>query len=74
MPSRSETTPTTMSPPVHVGLPLPDAVPVGGCAHCDRYERDRDRARAAGDWSAESDAHVLWRWHSLRAHGWSRSV
>ncbi|MFW6693671.1 hypothetical protein [Streptomyces sp. MAR4 CNX-425] len=51
--------------PVHPpGLfPDPDPAPVPGCGRCAQLADDRTAARAAGDYSAVSDANVLIRRH-----------
>ncbi|WBB59298.1 hypothetical protein O7599_27515 [Streptomyces sp. WMMC500] len=44
-------------------FPLPDAAPAPGCTRCAQMADDRTAARAAGDYSAVSDANVLIRRH-----------
>ncbi|MFH8972996.1 hypothetical protein [Streptomyces sp. NPDC017890] len=55
----------TGPPLVEVGPP-PEPVP--GCAGCAELARRRDRARAAGDGSAETDADVLLARHQRHEH------
>ncbi|MFE7317358.1 hypothetical protein ACFU7T_30295 [Streptomyces sp. NPDC057555] len=56
---------TGMSDPVH--LPDPGVVreprPVAGCDVCAALARQRERARAAGNWSKVSDCNVEMRRH-----------
>ncbi|WP_251682036.1 MULTISPECIES: hypothetical protein [unclassified Streptomyces] len=41
---------------------------VAGCAECARLDRERAAARAAFDWSAQTDANVLLRRHQNADH------
>ncbi|MGW0813248.1 DUF7848 domain-containing protein [Streptomyces viridiviolaceus] len=63
---RSLTGVLTARPLVEVG---PPPEPVTGCATCTGLAERRDRARAAGDGSAETDADVLLARHQRLQHG-----
>ncbi|MGW0865364.1 DUF7848 domain-containing protein [Streptomyces sp. NPDC002611] len=49
--------------------PTRPPVPVPGCATCEELAAQRDKARAAFDGSAVTDANVLLRQHQGREHG-----
>jgi hypothetical protein len=53
----------TMSPPVHLGMPLDPPQPVTGCPVCTRAARAREAARSQHDPSAVTDANVVIRQH-----------
>lgn len=56
-------TETTMSEPVHLGLPGYEPDPVEGCGVCASLGRQREAARSAGDLSKVSDINVEIRNH-----------
>jgi hypothetical protein len=62
--------PGTADLPDHIAamFPPPAPVPVGGCTTCTRYAAARKENRAAGDFSAASDASVLLRHHLAAEH------
>jgi len=51
----------TMEAAPVLGLPLPDPEPAPGCADCQRWARQRARARKAGDFTWVSDCNVRMR-------------
>ncbi|MCX2967837.1 MULTISPECIES: hypothetical protein [Streptomyces] len=53
----------TLSPPVHLALPVEDPQSADGCDVCAALVRQRDDARARGDLSAVTDLNV-----EIRAH------
>lgn len=57
----------TMSPPVHLGLPLAPPAPVVHCPVCNGAARDRVAAQEQGDLSAVTDANVVIRSHPHNA-------
>lgn len=63
-------TQTTQENPVDLPVRLEgDLQPVPGCAHCDNVALERDRARANGDGSKQSDCNVRMSRHLADAHG-----
>ncbi|MFD8958763.1 hypothetical protein ACFV0W_17870 [Streptomyces anulatus] len=57
-PTRYSATPVQLSP-----RPEADPAPVDGCAGCTELSAVRNRARAVGDLTTESDCNVLLRRH-----------
>lgn len=53
----------TMSPPVHLGMPLPAPTPVAHCRVCTEAAGARRAAQDRGDLSAVTDANVAIRSH-----------
>lgn len=62
----------TMSPPVHLGMPLAPPAPVVHCAVCNVAANDRRAARDRGDLSAVTDANVVIRQHPHDGMGAAR--
>ncbi|MQY11334.1 hypothetical protein SRB5_14490 [Streptomyces sp. RB5] len=59
---------THLTPPVHLGYPLPDPPPAQGCAACEALAAYRAEARGAGDLAAVSDCNVGIRRHPHEDH------
>jgi len=53
----------TMSPPVHVGMPLDPPAPVARCKVCATAAQNRTAAQGRGDFTAVTDANVVIRRH-----------
>jgi hypothetical protein len=51
-----------------LGFRAPDPAAVAGCGECRRLAGRRQSARAAGDFSAATDANVLLRAHQRQDH------
>ncbi|ODA69499.1 hypothetical protein APS67_006303 [Streptomyces sp. AVP053U2] len=47
-----------MEPAPLLGMPLTDPDPAPGCTQCRRWARQRQAARAGGDWTQVSDCNV----------------
>ncbi|SER83581.1 hypothetical protein SAMN04487983_102349 [Streptomyces sp. yr375] len=56
-------TKTTMSGPMHLGLPNAEPVPMEGCGGCAALAERRRAARRGGDLSTVSDLNVRMRAH-----------